>query len=58
MEKVLYFRNQPIEEWEIDIFISHKPADALPSWPYNGLVPITRPPKYTHGTCKANKNQS
>lgn len=34
---------------QIDIFISHKPADKYPKFPYNGLIKIPNKPKYIIG---------
>jgi hypothetical protein len=39
------FRSEPIADWDIDVFISHKPADDYPTWPYTGLVTIKNRPK-------------
>jgi len=43
-------RRKPLSSWtHVDIFVSHKPADAYPTFPYHGLVTIQRKPSYIIG---------
>jgi len=42
-------RRQPVDTWDIDIWISHKPPQRYPKWPYRGLTYIKREPLFIIG---------
>ena len=49
LQKLRAMRKQPMNAWDVDVFISHKQPTRFPNFPYNGIVKVGKRPKYVVG---------